>query len=399
MRRQAKRLSQRQKQGPASATEAANSQLYGMSVTRGARYLLRNGLDYLSYQQYDRALKFLREAEARITDQKSRKVQMELNDAEVTALKQGIETAQRGLRRASNAEIPYALSDKSRPTNGFTPARPSNKLTARGKQPNVTTRHAKAPAVAPQNSLIPDGDDDGGQPVHLASGERTVSDQPTELNPSPRPAGNTNSLSLGSVDTKGPMSMPETPQIPVVSRLPDLTVVDGSESLAAAEMQETTRTRPAVDVSSSNAQRTSNAAPETRISEQNSPLVSTPSVMLTMAPAERQTIDSPQPVSSKPVDSPPAQSNRPTPLDPASSLPPLASPDASPAATDRVAESKTPAVEQGTVSTSARTERNPATPGHAVATTAEPGAVGPQTLENSPTTVPNLRGAHQATSP
>ena len=54
------------RQRPESATAAANSQLYGMTVTRGARYLLRNGLDYLSYQQYDRALKFLREAEARI---------------------------------------------------------------------------------------------------------------------------------------------------------------------------------------------------------------------------------------------------------------------------------------------------------------------------------------------
>ena len=32
----------------------ATSQLYGMSATRGARYLLRNGLDYLGYQQYER---------------------------------------------------------------------------------------------------------------------------------------------------------------------------------------------------------------------------------------------------------------------------------------------------------------------------------------------------------
>ena len=44
-----------------------------MPATRGARYLLRNGLDYLGYQQYERALKFLREAETR---------KKELNDAE-----------------------------------------------------------------------------------------------------------------------------------------------------------------------------------------------------------------------------------------------------------------------------------------------------------------------------
>ena len=141
--------------GPESAAEAANSQLYGMSVTRGARYLLRNGLDYLSYQQYDRALKFLREAETRINDQKTRKVQMELNAAEVTALKQGIEAAQRGLRRASNAESPYALSDKSRPANGFTPAKPSTQMAARSSK--TTTRTAKAAPVAPRDLL---GSDD-----------------------------------------------------------------------------------------------------------------------------------------------------------------------------------------------------------------------------------------------
>ena len=80
-----------------SATAAANSQLYGMTVTRSARVLLRNGLDYLSYQQYDRALKFLRDAEARVNQQKSLKIKkelLELNDAEVLALKQGIETAE-----------------------------------------------------------------------------------------------------------------------------------------------------------------------------------------------------------------------------------------------------------------------------------------------------------------
>ena len=97
---------------------AANSQVYGMTVTRSARVLLRNGLDYLSYQQYDRALKFLRDAEARVNQQKSLKVKkelLELSDAEVLVLKQGIEAAQRGLRKASNAESPYALSDQSRP--------------------------------------------------------------------------------------------------------------------------------------------------------------------------------------------------------------------------------------------------------------------------------------------
>src|SRR5262245_25734730 len=88
---------------PGSATDS--SSLFGMGAARGARYLLRNGLDYLGYQQYERALKFLREAEVR---------QKELNDAERLALKQGIERAQNGLRAASDAESPYALSERSR---------------------------------------------------------------------------------------------------------------------------------------------------------------------------------------------------------------------------------------------------------------------------------------------
>ena len=78
-------------------TESAQSTVYGMTAARGARYLLRNGLDYLNYQQYERALKFLRDAESR---------QKELNDAEKRALKRGIERAQRGLREAADADVP-----------------------------------------------------------------------------------------------------------------------------------------------------------------------------------------------------------------------------------------------------------------------------------------------------
>ena len=66
------------------AATAESVPLYGVTPSRGARYLLRNGLDYLSYQQYERSLKFLREAETR---------KKELNEAEQLALKQGIERA------------------------------------------------------------------------------------------------------------------------------------------------------------------------------------------------------------------------------------------------------------------------------------------------------------------
>ena len=84
--------------GNGSAHKPVGDPVYGMSATRGARYLLRNGLDYLNYQQYERALKFLRQAESR---------KDELNDAERLVLKQGIESAQRGLREAADGWIPH----------------------------------------------------------------------------------------------------------------------------------------------------------------------------------------------------------------------------------------------------------------------------------------------------
>ena len=92
--------------------------VYGMSSTRGARYLLRNGLDYLDYGEYQRALKFLRETESR---------QNELNDAEIIVLKKSIERAQRGLREAADVASTYALSDQGRNRNGFNPARPDTR--------------------------------------------------------------------------------------------------------------------------------------------------------------------------------------------------------------------------------------------------------------------------------
>ena len=64
---------------------------------------MRNGLDYLNYQQYERSLKFLRQAESH---------KDELNDAEKLVLKQGIESAQRGLREAADVDSPYALSEQ-----------------------------------------------------------------------------------------------------------------------------------------------------------------------------------------------------------------------------------------------------------------------------------------------
>src|SRR5262249_44147239 len=49
----------------ASPAATAPSPVTPTMLARGARYLLRNGWDYINYQEYERALSFLREAETR----------------------------------------------------------------------------------------------------------------------------------------------------------------------------------------------------------------------------------------------------------------------------------------------------------------------------------------------
>jgi len=147
---------------------AAATPGYGMTASRGARHLLRNGLDYINYQQYDRALKFLREAETRVK---------ELNDAEKLALKQGIERAQRGLREASNAESPYAVSERSHHRNGFNPAKPESQVASNTDSLNPPARKPSTNRSSQNNVLGSEGED-RGEPIRLASGEAASSDQP-----------------------------------------------------------------------------------------------------------------------------------------------------------------------------------------------------------------------------
>ena len=140
---------------------AESAPLYGMTTSRGARYLLRNGLDYLDYQQYERSLKFLREVETR---------KKELNDAEKLELKLGIERAQRGLREAADAHPPYALSERSQHRNGFSVANPETWSTARTNQVTLPTRKTKTNQIG-QSNLMGSELEHQGEPVRLAGGE------------------------------------------------------------------------------------------------------------------------------------------------------------------------------------------------------------------------------------
>jgi hypothetical protein len=169
---------------------------------------------------------------------------LELSDAEVLVLKQGIEAAQRGLRKASNAESPYALSDQSRPGNGFTPARPATQI-ADNNQTQSRNHRPKATSPAPPGLLGGDGDEQG-EPIRLASSETPISDQPTTANSVPHVTDKTKASALAHSESEEPTAMPETPQIPTVSRLPDLTEANGSDRLVAADDQGSVRAEPAV---------------------------------------------------------------------------------------------------------------------------------------------------------
>ena len=124
---------------------------FGMAAARGARSLLRNGLDYIEYQEYDRALRYLREAEKR---------QAELNEPEKTKLKQAIERAMRGTREAIGSERPYARSERSLRSGGFAPAAAEAAV-----EPAVASKSNQGrPAVTREG-------DDTAEPIRLAGAE------------------------------------------------------------------------------------------------------------------------------------------------------------------------------------------------------------------------------------
>ena len=88
--------------------------IVGTAASRGARYLLRNGLDYINYQEYERALKYLREAETR---------QKELSKAERLTLNRR-SSAPGAVREAVDSDSPCALtSEHGGPAVSLLPSR------------------------------------------------------------------------------------------------------------------------------------------------------------------------------------------------------------------------------------------------------------------------------------
>jgi hypothetical protein len=209
-----------------------------MAASRGARHLLRNGTDYLSYQEYERALEFFREAE---------KKKEELSTAERQTLKLGIESAQKGMREAANAPRkayaktqvpsrpgavatalagPPRYADEPVQRTAVTVAeestqRPASEPAARFRRPAPASLPESAAAPAPVPVALPAQ----AAPIEAAPPAQATA----SLEPS---AGAPASTAAASRATDGPRllaSMPAPEAVPSAGRGPS---APGGESLA-----------------------------------------------------------------------------------------------------------------------------------------------------------------------
>ena len=187
-----------------------DDQVYGVAVTRGARYLLRNGLDYVNYREYERALKFLREAEIR---------KDELTKAEKQVLQNGIESAKRGLRQAAGAESPYALSERSRNRNGFSPAKAETYVTHETNPDRLQKLPSKSVRGPSGGLTTPPGNatDDQGEPILLTNGNSGSSNS-TSQNPVIQSNQTGDNPSTVLHDSEGPRPLPDIPKIPQLAQ-------------------------------------------------------------------------------------------------------------------------------------------------------------------------------------
>ena len=201
--------------------------VWGRRRARGA-VPMRNGLDYLNYQQYERALKFLREAELN---------QKELTAAEIVALKQGIERARQGMRQGADAGPSYALSEKSHRRSGFTAARPETAVAQRSDAvaPPARTKSRSGP------SALPAADDGPGEPIRLTSAEAVVGESPAPAGGPGLARGTSTALTpLPGGDEIPTLTAPEIPTLTAVPTSSDpagpgsVASPSSSQSLAAA---------------------------------------------------------------------------------------------------------------------------------------------------------------------
>ncbi len=205
--------------GGNSARKPNEDVVYGMSPTRGSRYLLRNGLDYLSYKEYERALKFLREAESR---------KDELNAAEKQVLKKGIEAAQRGLRQAADAESPYALSEKPRNRNGFSPSKSEPAIVIQTDRSQALAGRSFVNRSNVPSSPVTNDADDRGEPIRLASGDAISSESRPQDPATARSSRIANNSAVAHRDADQPRQFPDIVKLPKLSQ--ELNAADSAPS-------------------------------------------------------------------------------------------------------------------------------------------------------------------------
>ncbi|AGA31572.1 hypothetical protein [Singulisphaera acidiphila] len=131
---------------PDSGSGTSTASIPGMTTSRGARYLLRNGWDYLKYQEYERALNFFREAEQR---------KAELNPSERQALTQGIDNARRGMREAGDgsASPSYAGRGPIRRPGAFALAKSTASASGTPEPEPIQLTSGTRPVVKPASAV------------------------------------------------------------------------------------------------------------------------------------------------------------------------------------------------------------------------------------------------------
>jgi hypothetical protein len=207
-----------------------------MTASRGARYLLRNGLDYINYREYSRALRYLRAAESK---------QNELEAPELKALKQGIEQAQRGLRETGDPRTGLA-ANRNRPVGAIAaavptvePNRPAPMRSSDGIQLTSGTQVETPADPAPSGVLLPPLEDAPAQPKVMPAPAPVQSTREMPLDtPKPGtllPPGEPTELSPPPASLADPAATPSAPLKPEAV-LPAVTPAPEASKPAAPEL-------------------------------------------------------------------------------------------------------------------------------------------------------------------
>ena len=235
-----------------------------VNPARTARTLIRNGWDFITYQEYDRALAFFKEAESR---------KAELTDADRLKLKQGIAKARQAMiARARGGKVgpTYALSDQkpaSRPTTTQATSEPfsdGDAMASASRMKNINNRipsalqaamHEKdAVELPPLADERPRADDqisrasNDNAPPEAAPAEPTAPAQPAATaDPLPELAPDA-SVPAPASDGPAPAASPDMPPLPALPPPHDLVAPEPSAmnpSEAPPELPQGAQTTPA----------------------------------------------------------------------------------------------------------------------------------------------------------